>query len=89
MCQLIVGRPVLEVMTKRLLHQQIAIPDFSAMLHMEVFFIQLFLVLRVFLRSLIEFVTTDEFSERVTKITSKTRVLYLITTYLSGSYHIF
>ena len=72
LCHLILRRPNLEVATKRiLLHQQKYQSSFSAMLHMEVSPYSYFWLCGYFWGPWVSFVMTDEFSVRVTKITSR------------------
>ena len=68
----IVRRPNFEVATKRLLHQQVKYwGSFSALFAHGSASLHLCPVVWILLRSLISFVKTDEFSVRVTKITSR------------------
>ena len=72
LCCLIVRTPNLEVATKSLLHQQVKIlGSFSAMSHMKVCPYSYFLWCGYFQGPRVLFFTTDEFSVRVTKTTSR------------------
>ena len=73
MCYLIVRIPNLEVATKRLLHQHVKIPGIVllSMLCLEVCPYSYFRWCGYFRGPWVSFVTTDKFSVRFTKITSR------------------
>ena len=82
LCCLVVRRPNLEVATMRLFHHQVKIPDsFSAKSIMEVYHYCYFQWRGYFEGPWVSFVSTDEFSERVTKLLQGL-VPHELTTYL-------